>query len=105
MRAVEEAVRHESGSKRQPSKANVNVCTFAALSDEKGIIQKWNECATSTLGYTAHEAIGENIKMIMPDDIAAKHDGYLARYMSTGVAHIIGSKRCAHRRNRRDALH
>jgi hypothetical protein len=31
--------------------------------------------------------------MLMPQDVADKHDGYLRRYVETGVAHIIGSKR------------
>jgi hypothetical protein len=38
--------------------------------------------------------IGANVKMIMPDDVAEKHDGYLHRYKATGVKTVIGIKRC-----------
>lgn len=62
--------------------------------DSNGIVQRWNECATETFEFTAEEIIGENIKAIMPDDVAEKHDGYLERYMATGVKHVIGTKRC-----------
>jgi PAS domain-containing protein len=61
--------------------------------NEHGIIQKYNESAAQTFGYSKEETIGQNIKMLMPPDVADKHDGYLRRYVETGVAHIIGSKR------------
>jgi hypothetical protein len=38
--------------------------------------------------------IGANVKKIMPDDVAEKHDGYLHRYKATGVKTVIGIKRC-----------
>jgi PAS domain S-box-containing protein len=63
--------------------------------DTKGIIQKYNESAAQTFGYSKEEAIGQNIKMLMPPDVADKHDGYLRRYVETGVKHIIGSNRGA----------
>jgi PAS domain S-box-containing protein len=46
-----------------------------------------------TFGYSKEEAIGQNIKLLMPPEVAEHHDGYLHRYIETGVARIIGSKR------------
>jgi PAS domain S-box-containing protein len=63
--------------------------------NEQGIIQKYNECAVETFGYSKEEAIGQNIKMLMPQDVADKHDGYLRRYVETGVKHVIGANRFA----------
>jgi hypothetical protein len=31
--------------------------------------------------------------MLMPPDVADKHDDYLRRYVETGVKHIVGRKR------------
>lgn len=45
--------------------------------DEKCIIQKYNESAVTTFGYSKEEAIGQNIKMLMPSDIAEHHDSYV----------------------------
>jgi len=36
------------------------------------------------------EAIGKNVSELMPHPDRERHDGYLARYRSTGERHIIG---------------
>ena len=36
------------------------------------------------------EAIGQNVSILMPNPDRSRHDGYLARYRSTGERHIIG---------------
>ena len=36
------------------------------------------------------EAIGQNVSILMPNSDCSRHDGYLARYRSTGERHIIG---------------
>jgi PAS domain-containing protein len=71
----------------------LNPILAASQIDEQGIIEKYNECAAQTFGYSKKEAVGQNIKMLMPQDVADKHDGYLRRYVETGVKHVMGSKR------------
>ena len=44
-----------------------------------GVITSWNPAAERILGYTADEAIGKNIKLIIPPDRWAEEDGVLAR--------------------------
>lgn len=58
--------------------------------DEGGTIRFFNDSAERVFGYTASEAIGNSINMLMPEPYSSEHDGYLRRYMSTGEAHIIG---------------
>jgi two-component system, LuxR family, sensor kinase FixL len=58
--------------------------------DEKGIILLCNPAAEQEFGYSAVEMVGKNIKMLMPSPYREEHDTYLANYMETGKAQIIG---------------
>ncbi|THD71859.1 MAG: PAS domain S-box protein [Bradyrhizobium sp.] len=58
--------------------------------DGTGIMQFFSRAAERQFGYTAQEGIGKNVSMLMPQPDRARHDGYLARYESTGERHIIG---------------
>jgi two-component system sensor kinase FixL len=58
--------------------------------DERGTIQSFSTAAQRLFGYEATEVIGKNIKIMMPSPYRENHDGYLARYLSTGERRIIG---------------
>jgi two-component system sensor kinase FixL len=58
--------------------------------DESGIIQSFSAAAERLFGYRAAEAIGQNIKIMMPSPYREEHDGYLDRYIRTNEARIIG---------------
>jgi len=58
--------------------------------DERGFMQSFSAAAARLFGYTAGEAIGKNVKILMPNPYRENHDGYLARYMRTGERRIIG---------------
>jgi two-component system, LuxR family, sensor kinase FixL len=58
--------------------------------DERGIIQTFSPAAVSLFGWSAAEAVGRKVNMLMPASYARAHDGYLQRYFETGERRIIG---------------
>jgi two-component system sensor kinase FixL len=58
--------------------------------DERGIMQSFSAAAERLFGYSATEAIGKNIKMMMPSPYRESHDAYVDRYLRTGERRIIG---------------
>ena len=58
--------------------------------DEAGIMQTFSRTAERLFGWSAEEAIGRNVKLLMPSPYREEHDGYLDRYYGTGERRIIG---------------
>jgi two-component system sensor kinase FixL len=58
--------------------------------DERGLMRSFNKIAEKLFNYSAHEVLGQNIKLLMPPYFAEHHDGYMERYLRTGEKHIIG---------------
>ncbi len=65
------------------------------IMDEQGIVQSFSSAAERLFGYTAAEAIGRNVNILMPSPYNEAHDAYIARYLQTGKGRIIGIGRVA----------
>jgi len=67
-------------------KSIVEQTQFAVIfSDGDGIIRFWNAGAQAMFGYTAGEAVGQSLDMIVPERQRARHwEGY-HKVMATGI--------------------
>jgi two-component system sensor kinase FixL len=61
--------------------------------DEQGGVITFNKAAERMFGHEAVAVRGKNVSMLMNDPHRSQHDEYLARYLATGQAHIIGQGR------------
>ena len=60
------------------------------LIDDRGRITRFNRAAERLFGYTQMEVLAKNVSVLMPEPYRGEHDGYMARYASTGERRIIG---------------
>jgi two-component system sensor kinase FixL len=54
-----------------------------------GLIEAFNPAAERLFGYAEHEALGENVSMLMPSPHREAHDNYLERYLRGGEGRVI----------------
>lgn len=61
--------------------------------DPNGAIRAFNHAAERMFGHAAGAAIGQNIRLIVPEPHKSRHDGYLKRYRETGRSEVFGTRR------------
>jgi PAS domain S-box-containing protein len=97
-RQAAEALLENTGRLR----AILNTAVDAIITiDHRGIIESANPAAVKIFGYQPSELVGQNVSLLMPMPHRDAHDGYLAGYLQTGQARIIGLGRevCGRRKD------
>ena len=71
--------------------ALLDACIDAVIIiDHRGCIMTFNRAACAMFGFDAAQAVGRNVSMLMPGPDHDRHDQYLAHYLATGTARVIG---------------
>jgi len=58
--------------------------------DERGRIEAVNPAVGRMFGYAEAALLGRNVSVLMPQPDRGRHDGYIADYLRTGRAKVIG---------------
>lgn len=59
-------------------------------SDPGGTIQRWNRAAESIFGYSAQEALGKNLDLIIPEHLRAAHWRGFHAAIQSGATRLHG---------------
>src|SRR5258705_13169325 len=60
------------------------------FADAKGTIMRWNHAATALFGYSAEEALGQSLELIIPEHLRVAHWRGFEAAMTTGVMKLLG---------------
>jgi len=58
--------------------------------DQTGTINSFNTSAERIFGYSVFEVVGKNVNVLMGEETAARHDGYLAAHIAGTGPDIVG---------------
>jgi PAS domain S-box-containing protein len=58
--------------------------------DDKGTIMRWNDAAAVLFGYSATEALGQNLDLIIPEHLRPAHWRGFEAAMTNGVMKLQG---------------
>jgi two-component system sensor kinase FixL len=84
----------ELRQKQEINSGIINSATDALVTiNEDHIIVGYNNAAEVMFGYTREEALGQDLKMIVPPPHKEFHRSYLQRYLATREAHVLGRQR------------
>ena len=60
------------------------------VSDKLGVIVRANQAAADLFRYPLGQFAGQNVRVLMPAGMAARHDGFMHHHLDTGEKRIIG---------------
>lgn len=67
-----------------------NVIEAVIRINRVGRIMQFNRAAERIFGFAAAEVVGSNVSLLMPSPDREQHDDYIANYIATGQAKVIG---------------
>ncbi|MFB6446653.1 PAS domain S-box protein [Bradyrhizobium tunisiense] len=67
-----------------------DVADALIYSDRDGTIMRWNRAATALFGFTAAEALGQNLDLIIPEHLRAAHWKGFEAALASGAMKLAG---------------
>lgn len=61
--------------------------------DPHGYIELVNPAAVEMFGFQEHELLGQNVNILMPENVASKHDFLIRQHQTGKVSNIVGRRR------------
>jgi two-component system sensor kinase FixL len=84
----------ELRQKQEINTGVINRATDALVTiNEDHVIVGYNQEAERMFGYTREEALGQDLKLIVPPPFKESHGDFLRRYLATREAHVLGRQR------------
>jgi PAS domain S-box-containing protein len=80
------------------------VADAVIYADRSGTIIRWNRASTALFGYSAEEALGQRVELIIPDHLRAAHWSGFDAAMTKGATKLQGRPtltRALHKNGRR----
>lgn len=80
------------------------VADAAIYADRSGTIARWNGACTALFGFSADEALGQNLDLIIPEHLRAAHWNGFEAAMTKGALKLAGRPtltRALHKSGRR----
>lgn len=60
------------------------------VSDRDGVILRANKATAALFARPVDDLLGQNVRILMPDDMVSRHDGFIRHHLETGERRIIG---------------
>ena len=89
---ITEMVRQEEEVKLVKKRLEQAVDSVITINHEK-VVQYMNKAAETMFGFSRDEVIGQNVKVLVPMEHRANHDGYVDANINTGVNKVVGTGR------------
>jgi diguanylate cyclase (GGDEF)-like protein/PAS domain S-box-containing protein len=87
-------IRADLSSERELARVVLETASEGIVTiDDAGVIRGFNRAAEQVFGYSAAEALGRNISILMPPAEATQHDAHIARYRATGEKRVVNTTR------------
>ena len=84
---VTQRKRAESNLRRSEAQVRAimeNIADGLITMDEKGVVHSFNAAAEAMFGCDAKEIIGRSVETLMPEEVAARHQGHLDAFIARG---------------------
>jgi len=85
--------RHKSQLSKSETAVLETLVDGVVIIDKHCSVMFFNKSAERIFGYDRSEVTNQNVKMLMPPEIALNHDSYIASYLKTCDPKIIGKGR------------